>query len=151
MNLPRILLLVGSCVAFALALRLEAFAASDPPARWVAQLHGVARIDDGAVSLVIPSAEPIVGIAVDTRHGQLWIARGNALEVHSTANGESLASLDLPDARQIHALGYDRARDEVWVAADGTLRRFGPNGAQTSSVPLGRIKRPLAVAAGVAP
>lgn len=131
MNLPRILLLVGLCVAFAVAFRLEALPPGAPPASWVVQLHGVAKVEDGAVAFVIPSAQPLVGIALDTRHGQLWLAHGNSLTVHALG-GERLAELDLPDVRQIEALGYDRARDEVWVSADGTLRRFGPNGTQVA-------------------
>lgn len=101
MNLPRIVLLVGLCVALVLAFRLEA---SHPR-------QG--------------SAGPVVGSAIATRHAQLWLARRNSLEVRAMT-GERLAMLDLPDVRQIHALVYHDELDEVWVAADDTLRRFGP-------------------------
>ena len=100
MNLPRIVLLAGLCVALAVAFRLEA---SHPR----------------------PASGPVVGSAIATRHAQLWLARRNSLEVRAMT-GERLAMLDLPDVRQIHALVYHDGLDEVWVAADDTLRRFDP-------------------------
>jgi hypothetical protein len=48
--------------------------------------------------------------------------------------------------RLIRALDYDTARDEVWVAADDRVLRFGPNGARTLSASPQWLARPAAIA-----
>ena len=88
-------------------------------------------------STTLDAAGSPVGMALDTRHAQLWLAYDDSLEVHALT-GERLATLPLPGARRIHALGYDSRRDEVWVSTDDVMRRFAPSGAMTASVSVGR-------------
>lgn len=89
---------------------------------------------------------PLVGVAVDFRRSLLWVAQQNALEVYD-GSGERLAVVGDPALRQIRALDYDAARDEVWVAADDRVLRFGPNGARTFGASTQWLARPTAIAA----
>jgi sugar lactone lactonase YvrE len=89
---------------------------------------------------------PAAAIALDAKRSLLWVAHKNTLQVHD-AGGELLATLELPDARLVHALAYDAALDQVWVAADDTVRRFAPNGTQAFVAPLPGMDKPTAIAA----
>lgn len=89
---------------------------------------------------------PLVGVAVDAKRSLLWVAQQNALEVYD-GSGERLAVVGDPALRLIRALDYDAARDEVWVAADDRVLRFGPNGARTFSASPQWLARPSAIAA----
>lgn len=91
-------------------------------------------------------ANPVAGLAVDPKRSLLWVAHKGTLEVHDAA-GERLAIVIDSGVRQIHAIDYDARRDEVWVAADDRVLRFGPNGAQAFSASLQWLARPTAIAA----
>jgi len=89
---------------------------------------------------------PAAGMTVDSKRSLLWIAHKGTLQVHD-ATGERLALLSRPDMQLVRALDYDTKLDEVWVAADDTIRRFASNGAQSFSVGLNWVAKPTAIAA----
>ncbi|MGH8629842.1 MAG: hypothetical protein ACREU7_03625, partial [Burkholderiales bacterium] len=89
---------------------------------------------------------PVAGMTVDAARSQLWVAHKGTLQVYDAA-GERLAELATPDIKLIHALDYDARLDQVWVAADDTVRRFAPNGSQAFSAVLGLLAKPTAIAA----
>jgi hypothetical protein len=89
---------------------------------------------------------PVAGMAVDSRRSHLWVGHKGTLQVHD-ASGQRLAQLATPDIRQVRALDYDARLDQVWVAADDTVRRFAPNGAQVFSLALNWLARVTAIAA----
>lgn len=90
---------------------------------------------------------PIAGMTVDAKRSLLWVAHKGTLEVYD-ASGERLAAIADPDVRAVQALDYDASRDEVWVAADDRVLRYGANGVATFSASLQDLARPTAIAAG---
>ncbi|MGQ0585727.1 MAG: Ig-like domain-containing protein [Gammaproteobacteria bacterium] len=208
MDSLRISLLLA--LPLALAVGIEAFSSSEPPALWLAQSQGIVKVQDGVIAFEIPAGatvealavdgkrkrvwayagkqlfsydsdghpvsattldppagnptllavdtradrvwlaahrqlqlfdgqgralwqarlpNPVAAITVDAKRSQFWVAYKGTLQVYDSS-GERLADLDTPDIKLIHALAYDSRLDEVWVAADDTVRRFAPNGAQ---------------------
>lgn len=114
---------------------------------WLA-VHSQVMLLDGQGRLLRQARlpNPVAGMTVDAKRSLLWVAHKNVLEVYD-ASGERLAELAVPEARAVHALDYDAQLDEVWVAADDSVRRFAPNGSQVLRAPLSLLARPNAMAA----
>ena len=88
---------------------------------------------------------PVAAMTVDAARSQLWVAHKGTLQVHD-ASGEQLAVIATPDIKFIYALDYDARLDEVWVAADDTVRRFAPGGAQVFSASVSSMPKLTAIA-----
>lgn len=114
---------------------------------WLA-VHGQVQLFDGQGRALWQTRlpNPVAGIAVDAARSQFWVAHKGTLQVHD-AQGERLAELSAPDIKQVHALSYDSKLDQVWVAADDTVRRFAPSGSQVFSARRDALAAPIAVAA----
>jgi hypothetical protein len=89
---------------------------------------------------------PVAGITVDAARSLLWVAHKGTLQIHD-AQGQQLAVLNTPDIKLVRALSYDGKLDQVWVAADDTVRRFAPSGAEAFSAKLDWLAKPTAIAA----
>lgn len=102
----------------------------DPQARriWLAVQSQVYLLDDaGQLLKQFRLPQPVTDISLDRRKSRLWLAYKNTLLIYDQ-EGNQITQIGAQDLKVIRALDYDIKHNQIWVAADDTLRRYTPEG-----------------------
>jgi hypothetical protein len=123
---------------------LEAVSSSAPPALWVAQAQGIAKIVDGAITLAVPSAADVQALAVDGKRKRVWAYSSKQLLSYDF-EGQPLSATTIdPPTGNPTLLAVDARAERVWLAVHSQLMLFDGQGRALWQV---RLPNPIAALA----